>query len=220
MVILSESRNRINIPPEEFLNNLKAGEHGCVFYLSKEEMRMILLAFVKSGLENNWGVVYATATESIDEVRNAMQRYGINTQYYEKKEEEKGNGSSLIIIRGEDLYKNADNPDIESWINITKSLSDMFISKGKKGVRVAADLSSYFLSRGLAEQWHKLEYVLERTLSLPISILCAYDAFSPEVWDTDVLKYYLKINSESKEFVDAHSFAIYTSRDKSVIFTI
>ena len=217
MAILSESRNRINIPTNQFLNNLKAGEHGCVFYLSKEEMQMIHFAFVKSGLENNWGVVYATATESIDEVRNAMQSYGINTRYYEKEEE--GNGS-LIIIRGEDLYKNADNPDIENWINSTKSVSDMFISKGKKGVRVAADLSSYFLSRGLVEQWLELEYVLERKVSLPISILCAYDVRFPEVWDTDILKYYLKINSDSKEFVDAHSFAIYTSRDKSITFTI
>jgi len=218
MILLSESRNRINIPTNQFLNNLKAGEHGCVFYLSKEEMQMIHFAFVKSGLENNWGVVYATATESIDEVRNAMQNYGINTRYYEKEEEE-GNGS-LIIIRGEDLYKNADNPDIENWINITKSVSDMFISKGKKGFRMAADLSSYFLSRGLVEQWLKLEYVLERKLLLPISILCAYDIRFPEVWDTDILKYYLRINSESKEFVDAHSFAIYTSRHKSIIFTI
>jgi MEDS: MEthanogen/methylotroph, DcmR Sensory domain len=217
MILLSESRNRINIPTNQFLNNLKAGEHGCVFYLSKEEMQMIHFAFVKSGLENNWGVVYATATESIDEVRNAMQSYGINTRYYEKEEE--GNGS-LIIIRGEDLYKNADNPDIENWINSTKSVSDMFISKGKKGVRVAADLSSYFLSRGLIEQWLELEYALERKVSLPISILCAYDVRFPEVWDTDILKYYLKINSDSKEFVDAHSFAIYTSRDKSITFTI
>jgi hypothetical protein len=141
MVILSESRNRINIPAKEFLNNLKAGEHGCVFYLSKEEMQMIHFAFVKSGLENNWGVVYATATESIDEVRNAMQSYGINTRYYEK---EKGEGnSSLIIRRGEDLYKNAHNPDIENWINSTKSICDMFISNGKKGVRMAADLFSF-----------------------------------------------------------------------------
>jgi hypothetical protein len=85
---------------------------------------------------------------------------------------------------------------------------------------MAADLSSCFLSRGLAEQWHKLEYGLERRVSLPISILYAYDARFPEVWDTDVLKYYQKINSESKEFVDAHSFAIYASRDKSIIFTI
>jgi hypothetical protein len=146
-----------------------------------------------------------------------MQQYGINTQYYEKGGEGEGNGN-LIIIR-EDLYKNPDNPDIENWINTTKSISDMFISRGKKGVRVAADLS-YFLSRGLVEQWHKLEYALERNVSLPISILCAYDVRFPEVWDTDILKYYLKINSESKEFVDAHSFAIYTSRHKSIIFTI
>lgn len=219
MVILSESGNRINIPPEQFLNNLKAGNHGCVFFSSKEEMQMIHFAFVKSGLENNWGAVYATATESIDEVRNAMQRYGINTRYYEEEEEEKGNGS-LIIMIGEDLYKNVDNPDIENWINTTKSLSNMFISKGKKGFRMASDLSSHFLSRGLVEQWLKLEYVIERELSLPISILCAYDIRFPELWDTDILKYYQKINSESKEFVDAHSFAIYASRHKSVIFTI
>ena len=65
MILLSESRNRINIPTNQFLNNLKAGEHGCVFYLSKEEMQMIHFAFVKSGLENNCGVVYATATDQL-----------------------------------------------------------------------------------------------------------------------------------------------------------
>jgi hypothetical protein len=139
MDLLSESRNRINIPPEQFLNNLKAGEHGCVFFLSKEDLQMIYYAFVKSGLENNWGVVYTIATESIDEVRNAMQKYGINTQYYEKegggeRGEREGNGSSsLIIIRGEDLYTNPDSPDIENWIKTIKSISDMFVSKGKKG---------------------------------------------------------------------------------------
>jgi hypothetical protein len=97
---------------------------------------MIYYAFVKSGLENNWRVVYTTATESIDEVRNAMQKYGINTQYYEKeggggrgeRGEREGNGSSsLIIIRGEDLYTNPDSPDIENWIKTIKSISDMFV---------------------------------------------------------------------------------------------
>ena len=96
----------------------------------------------------------------------------------------------------------------------------MFISKGKRGVRIAADLSSYFLSHGLAEQWHSLEYVLERKLSLPVSILCAYDLRLLKILDVDPLKYYSKINSENKEFVDAHSFVIYTSMNKSIIFTI
>jgi hypothetical protein len=85
-----------------------------------------------------------------------MQKYGINTQYYEKEgvrgEREVNGSSSLIIIRGEDLYTNPDNPDIENWVKTIKSISDMFVSKGKKGVRVASDLSYYFLSRGLVKQ--------------------------------------------------------------------
>lgn len=59
---------------------------------------MIHFAFVKSGLENNWGVVYATATESIDEVRNAMQKYGINTRYYEKEEEKKKKKVTVVLL--------------------------------------------------------------------------------------------------------------------------
>jgi hypothetical protein len=186
------------------------------FFFTKEEMQHIHFAFVKSGLDNNWRVVYATATESIDDVRKSMQKYGINTRQYE---EESGDGS-LIILRGEEIYKNPKNPDIENWINVTKSISDMFISKGKKGVRVAADLSAYFTSHGLVEQWHKLEYALDKKLSLPMSILCAYDSGSSKTWDTDVLKFYDRLNSETKEFVDAHSFVIYASKQKSIIFTI
>ena len=66
---------------------------------------------------------------------------------------------------------------------------------------MAADLYSYFLSHGFVEQWLKLEYVLERKVSLPISILCAYDVRFPEVWDTDILKYYVKITLKAKNLL-------------------
>ena len=209
--------NRIDISVEKFLHNLEAGEHGCIFYFSKEEMQKIHFAFVKSGLENNWGVVYATATESVEEIRKSMQRHGINTLQYE--ENGQGDGS-LIIVRGEELYKNAENPDVDNWRNAAKSISDKFISKGKKGVRVAADLSTYFLSHRLIQQWHDLEYILEKKLSSPISILCAYDSHYQELMETDVLKHYDRLYNENKEFVDAHSFAIYVGGDKSIIFRI
>ena len=39
------------------------------FLTSKEVMKDIQFVFVKSSLKNNWGVVYATATESIEQVR-------------------------------------------------------------------------------------------------------------------------------------------------------
>ena len=38
-----------------------------------------------------------------------------------------------------------------------------------------------------------------------------------ELFDVDVLKFYARLNQENKEFVDAHSFAIYTSNKNSVI---
>jgi hypothetical protein len=61
---------------------------------------------------------------------------------------------------------------------------------------------------------------LGKNPSLPISILCSYDYRSQKTWDTDVLKHYVEINNESKEFIDAHSFVIYASKQKSIIFTI
>ncbi|MGI8831695.1 MAG: MEDS domain-containing protein [Nitrososphaeraceae archaeon] len=218
---LGEPRNRVNIPIERFLETLKAGEHGCIFFFSKEQLHKIQFSFVKSGLERNWGIVYLTATEPIESVRNSMQKFGINTQYYEAEGEDDNDNKSLIILRGEELYKNPEKPDIENWVNTAKSLCEMFVfKKGKKGVRVAADLSSYFLSRGLARQWHDLEYALEKRISLPMSVLCAYDSRIKELLDMDVLKFYTKLHEKNKEFVDAHSFAIYTSRANNVTFTV
>ncbi|MDQ4073606.1 MAG: MEDS domain-containing protein [Thermoproteota archaeon] len=207
---------RLNVSQEEFLHNLDAGQHGCVFYFSKEELREIHFYFVKSGLENNWGVVYATATESVDEVRQSMQKYGISVQNYEKQS---GDGT-LIILRGEELYGDARNPDMEKWLHSAKSVSEMFVSQGKRGVRVAADLSSHFLSCGLISQWHDLEYALEKKIPFPMTVLCAYDARIPQLLESDVLKYYDRINAENKEFVDAHSFSIYAHKNKSIIFKI
>jgi hypothetical protein len=216
--MLKASRNRIERSPEQFLSTLKAGEHGCIFCSSREVMQNIQFAFVKSGLENNWGAVYATATQPVEEVRSAMRRYGIDTYRYE---ESNGDMTSLLIVKGEDLYnKDPEHPDLEIWKKTTKSICDDFIAKGKRGVRVAADLSSYFLSRGLERQWFDLEYALERKLSMPLSILCAYDMDMPKLWNTDILKYYVNLNDENKEFVDAHSFAIFASKHKSIIFTI
>ena len=211
--------NRINIQLEKFLHDLDAGEHGCVFYISEEDMYNVHFSYVKSGLENNWGVVYVTATDSKEKIRKSMQIHGINTLEYENNGHGHGDGS-LLLMSGEELYNNAENPDITKWRNSVKFVSDIFISKGKKGVRVAADLSSYFLSKGLIHQWHELEYVLEKKLSLPVSVLCAYDASSPQLLETDVLKHYDRLTEANKEFINAHSFAIYTGGKKSIIFRV
>ena len=57
-----ESRNRVNASPEEFLHDVKPGEHGCVFFFTKEEMQRIHFAFVKSVIDYNCGMVFITYT--------------------------------------------------------------------------------------------------------------------------------------------------------------
>jgi hypothetical protein len=46
-----------------------------------------------------------TPTESFDDLKSAMQNYGIDIKKYQAD-------GSLIIVKGEDLYKNAGNPDL------------------------------------------------------------------------------------------------------------
>lgn len=212
--MLSTEGKKVSEPAIEFVKNLKEGEHGCVFFTSREDFRDIQFAYAKSGLEQNWGVVYATATEIPDKVREGMRQYGIDVQKYEAD-------GSLLIVRGKDLYKDSENPDLNSWTATAKSICEGFIAKGKKGVRVAADLSSYFLSNGLAKQWFQLEYALERKFTIPLTVVCGYDAQKiPSSRDLDIIEYYKLVNREQREYVDAHSFAIYANKDKAIVFRI
>jgi hypothetical protein len=199
---------------KEFVRNLKAGEHGCMFFVSEEDFKNVQFEFVKSGLEQNWGVVCATATEIPDQVRTRMKHYGIDVQKYETNE-------SLVILRGEDLYKDPENPDLQAWTSAARSVCEGFMAKGKRGVRIAADLSSYFLSKGLTKQWFQLEYALERKFATPLTVICGYDArLIPASKDLDIIEYYKLVNREQRDYVDAHSFAIYSNNNKTMILTI
>ena len=69
------------------------------------------------------------------------------------------------------------------------------MSKGKRGVRVAGDCTSYFLPRGLTRQWFDLEHLFETRTKLPITVQCAYDArILPAIKDLDIVDYIKGIN--------------------------
>lgn len=57
-------------------------------------------------------------------------------------------------------------------------------------------------------------------MSVPVSVLCAYDASMPSIDLTDLLKYHTEIDEKNKKFVDAHNFIIYDSKDMNIIFTL
>ena len=78
------AKREVKIPPTEYVSNIKGGEHGVMFYTSRDDMRNIHFAFVKSGLENNWGVAYAAPGSYTEDLRNKMQNYGIDVKRYEE----------------------------------------------------------------------------------------------------------------------------------------
>jgi MEDS: MEthanogen/methylotroph, DcmR Sensory domain len=114
------------------------GEHGILFYTSIEEIRNIHFAFVKSGLGNNWGVIYAAPGSYSEELRNAMQNYGIDTKKYEED-------GSLFIQKGEDIYKNPAKPDLDSFKTQSNGIINYFKSKGKKWVVLNGPTPTFFL---------------------------------------------------------------------------
>lgn len=212
--VLSMASRRVDVPPVEYVKDIKGGEHGVIFYTSKKDMRKIHFAFVKSGLENSWGVIYAAPGSYSEELKNEMQNYGIDVNKYE----EDGN---LFIQKGEEIYNDPKNPDPELFKNQSNDVITYFLSKGKKGIRIATDLTSFFLPQGLYISLFDVEYLFKPRTDLPLTLICAYDAgIIPSAKDIDIGFFYKQINKEWQKFVDAHSFAIYTAKGKDIIFTI
>jgi hypothetical protein len=208
------SGRQIEIPPNEYVSSIGAGEHGVVFYTSKEEMRNIHFAFVKSGLESNWAVIYTAPGSYAEVLRNAMQNYGIDTKKYEED-------GSLFLQRGEDAYKNPAKPDLDFFKMQANDIINYYMNKGQKGLRIATDLTSFFLPQGYYVSLFDAEQLFQPRIDLPITLICAYDAaIIPAIKDLDITFFYKRINKEWRQFVDAHSFAIYVSKNKSITFTI
>jgi hypothetical protein len=208
------AKRQVNVPPTEYVSNIKAGEHGVMFYTSKKEMRNIHFAFVKSGIENNWAVIYLAPDSYARELRKAMQNYGIDTKKYEED-------GSLFIHKAEDAYKNPAKPDIDFFKTQANDIISHYMNKGKKGLRIATDITSFFLPQGYYVSLFDAEQLFQPRMDLPITIICAYDAaIIPAVKDVDIVFFYKEINKEWRKFVDAHSFAIYTSKGKNIIYTI
>jgi DcmR-like sensory protein len=193
------SNRQVVLPPTQYVSNLGADEHGILFYTSRKEVRNIHFAF---GLENNWGVVYAAPGSYSEELRNEMQKYGIDTRRYEED-------GSLVIQKGEEIYKDPSKPDLEFHKRQANDVVNYFMKKGKKGLRVATDLTSFFLPHGLYISLFDVEHLFRPRIDLPLTLICAYDAaIIPAVKDLDITFFYKRINKEWRQFVDAHKLGL------------
>jgi hypothetical protein len=58
---------------ESFLSSVSRGEHGCLFYVDKQQKLNLLLDFPRNGFEKDEFCVYATATDDKAEIENKVR---------------------------------------------------------------------------------------------------------------------------------------------------
>jgi hypothetical protein len=87
------------------------------------------------------GVIYAAPGSYSEDLRKEMQSYGIDTKKYEER-------GDLVIQKGEEIYKDPVKPDLDYLKAQSIDVINHFINKGKKGLRIAKDLTSYFSPHG------------------------------------------------------------------------
>lgn len=186
--------------PLLFVENVEDGEHGCLLYLKEWDKQKILFHFLKKSLSDGYYCVYATATQSVEEAKKSMKMHGLNSDSFL---------DSLRVVRGEELYNSPDEPDTEKWLASIEKTYEAAIRNGKKGLKIAADLSSYFLNNGLVQQWFDLESSLEAKLKTKVTIICAYDASeAPSTDALSVIHFYKNLDSSQETQGEAHNFAV------------
>jgi len=182
----------------EFVKHMKAKEHAIVFYSKPEDKHQVLLTFVKEGLERGEAVGYAAGGESPDSLREAMKRFGIDVERYEKS-------SALIIMK--EMYIEGGKGEPSEIIARWKRLYDEAIAKGFKGLRATGETDHFFHSN-LVKDLVRYEEALHRELDFPMTALCGYN--------TEIVANYGR-GQLYLDLIKAHRTVIFTGPEAGVV---
>jgi len=151
-----------------FMEQLRPTNHVIFVYDSPEAKYDVLFNYLKVGLDNGEAGVYVTSDESPSQVREAMKRFGIEVEAYEKT-------GALRIFGYEDVYIIDGKFSMTNTINTWKKFYSEALKDGFKGLRVTGELTCFF-KHNLIRELLEYEKALHRVLDIPLIAICAYDA--------------------------------------------
>jgi len=151
-----------------FMEKLRPTNHLIFVYDSPEAKHNVLFNYLKVGLGNGEAGVYVAADESPSQIREAMKRFGIKVEEYEKK-------GALQIFGYEDVYIIDGKFNMTTTMNLWNRLYNEALKNGYKGLRVTGEMACFF-KHGLIQELVEYEKALHRVLDLPIIAICAYNA--------------------------------------------
>ncbi len=151
-----------------FLKDLRPTNHVIFLYESQEAKYNVLFNYLKIGLENGEAAVYVASEEDPNQIREAMQRFGINVEEYEKKD-------ALRIFGYRDIYIIDGKFRVSTTMNLWNKIYNEALASGFKECRVTGEMACFF-ERNLVPELVEYERAVHTVFYLPIIAICAYNA--------------------------------------------
>lgn len=151
------------------LKTIEKGNHIIAIYENVQDKYNEAVTFLKDGLENNEVAVLTSSQLSKDDIRDMMKyRWNLDPSKLESR-------GDLILRTTEETYFPDGVPNIQRTLALWSTLVENCLSKGKRGMRVFADMSAFFKT-GYTKELMQYELSLEQSFSFPIIGICAYDS--------------------------------------------
>jgi len=152
----------------EFVKNMKITDHVILFYTNPEDKHDVLFTYLKAGIDKGEAVAYVASQESPEQIKQAMQEFGINVEQYEKI-------GALRVIDYIDFYIIDGEFNMKKTIRLWKKLLDETAAKGFKGLRVTGETACFF-ENGMVKKLIEYERAFHKSLEIPMMAICAYDS--------------------------------------------
>jgi len=149
------------------LEDLRPTNHAIVLYESLDAKYNVLFNYIKIGLENGEAVTHISS-ESLSQIRDAMKRFGIDVEKYEKT-------GALRILESDDFYFIDGKFEATITIGLISKLYNEALTKGFKTYRISGETECFFEHK-LVKDLVEYEKTLHRVLDIPVIGLCAYNS--------------------------------------------
>ncbi|MDH5770905.1 MAG: MEDS domain-containing protein, partial [Candidatus Bathyarchaeota archaeon] len=150
------------------LKDLRPTNHVIILYHTSGAKYNVLFNYLRVGLENGEAVAYIATEENPSQIRDAMKRFGIEVEKYEK-------AGSLHILGCNDFYIIDGKFNVATTMGLINKMYDEALTNGFKGFRVAGEMACFF-KHNLVQELVEYERAVHRVFDTPIIGLCAYNA--------------------------------------------
>jgi len=184
----------------DYMERLSPSNHLIFVYDSLEAKYNVLFNYLKVGLEKGEAGVYVTSDDNPSQIREAMKRFGIEVEKYEKT-------GALNISRYEDIYIAEGEFNMTTTMNSWNKIYSKALKNGFKGLRVTGE-TAWFFNRKLIPELIEYEKSLHKVMDIPMIAICAYNA-------NNINKTEDPVNTFS-ELARAHGTVLFTGLDKKL----